>query len=281
MSRAGIAATPVLMMKTDNRVGASEFAASRMQPIETLRRSHAASGLIKCGETHGAGQLTLSNNVITTAAHVLFDKRGALRAESCDFAIEANGKWVHSPLEMSSIVTGAATPYAVKAVRDWAVVKLKDSLSGVEPYELAEQFAVNEAVEFVARGHSNWRSFYDMSFEGCSLRAQTSGGADGVREFAFDCSTGDGSSGGAVLLGGQRRQLAAILVGWRSLRPTKLSSYSPTHYNFVVSVEGDFRRAVERAAGKREPSSPTNDTDAVAEDKENDIIPARRSTTRQ
>ena len=62
-----------------------------------LRRSHAASGLIYCGETHGAGQLTLANNVVTTAAHVLFDERGALRSENCDFAIETDGKWSHSP----------------------------------------------------------------------------------------------------------------------------------------------------------------------------------------
>ena len=194
-SPAGVLATPVMMMKTDNRVGAGEFAAARMEPVETLRRSHAASGLIKCGGAYGAGQLTLSDNVVTTAAHVLFDERGALRAKSCDFAIEADGKWRHAPLRMSSIVTGAVKPYAVKTVRDWAVVKLQAPLSGVEPYELAQRFAVNDAVDFVARGHSNWRNIHDMSFEGCSLRAQTSGGADGVKEFAFDCSTGDGSSG--------------------------------------------------------------------------------------
>lgn len=277
--RVGVLTTPVLTMKTDNRVGAGEFAASRMEPIEMLRRSHAASGLIYCGETHGAGQLTLANNVVTTAAHVLFDERGALRSENCDFAIETDGKWSHSPLKMSSIVTGAVTPYAVKTIRDWAVVELEAPLPGVEPYELAQRFAVNDAVDFVARGHSNWRDIHDMSFESCNIRAQTSGGANGVREFAFDCSTGDGSSGGAVLLARERRQLAAILVGWRSLRPSKLSSYSPKHYNFVISVEGDFRRAIERAAGKRETISPTKNAGAVAEDNDPHIFAARRSTT--
>ena len=57
--RAGVLTTPVLMMKTDNRVGAGEFAASRVEPIEMLRRSHAASGLIKCGETLWSGSTHL------------------------------------------------------------------------------------------------------------------------------------------------------------------------------------------------------------------------------
>jgi hypothetical protein len=86
-----------------------------------------------------------------------------------------------------------------------------------------------------------------------------------------------------VLLAREHRQLAAILVGWRSLRPTKLSSYSPNHYNFVISVEGNFRRAIEGAAGKRETAPPTNNTDTVAENKEthksSDIFSARRSAT--
>ena len=40
----------------------------------------------------------------------------------------------------------------------------------------------------------------------------------------------------------------AIFVGYRSVAPDQALPFSPTHYNFAVTVEGAFRRAVERQA---------------------------------
>ena len=113
---------------------------------------------------------------------------------------------------------------------------------------LAVAVAVNKDVLFAARGHFDWGNGRAMSMETCRLQAQLNKGAEGTREFAFDCETGDGASGGAVLLGDGQQQIGAILVGWRSNSPTKLVPFSPMHYNFVVSVEGAFRDAVETAA---------------------------------
>jgi hypothetical protein len=87
-----------------------------------------------------------------------------------------------------------------------------------------------------------------MSFEACRLRALTNQVKGGTREFAFDCGTGDGASGGAVLAGEQKLRLGAILVGWRSSDPARIGPYSPNNYNFVVSIEGPFREAVLAAA---------------------------------
>lgn len=248
---AALAATPVVVLGSDDRLGPEEFAAAHKIEVDELRRSHAASGLVECGDAHGAGQLTLANDVITTAAHVLFDEEGEQRAKTCDFIAEIDGRQTRIPVDMTSIVAGAARPYSVKAVHDWAVAKLTHPLDGASPYELAADVAVNSSVKFVARGHSDWGGGRRMSFEDCRLRAQTNQVKNGSREFAFDCTTGDGASGGAVLLGGQHRRLGAILVGWRSSNPSKSEPFSPTHYNFVVSVEGAFRRAVLSAAKKR------------------------------
>jgi hypothetical protein len=247
-SVAGMAPTPVLVLGSDARRGAKEFAETHKIEIEQLKRAHAASGLVECGASHGAGQLTLSNNVITTAAHVFFDERGIRRAQNCDFIVESEGAQRRVQIDMASIVAGAHRPYAAKAVHDWAVAKLSHSVNGIEPYELATDLAVNEAVEFVARGHSDWGQGSVMSFEDCRLRLQTGQMKRGPREFAFDCNTGDGASGGAVLLGEDHRRLGAILVGWRSDDPNKKGSFSPTNYNFVVSIEGEFKRALANAA---------------------------------
>lgn len=242
------AATQVLALGNDKRKGAEDYAVSHRLEVGQLKRAHAASGLVECGDSHGAGQLTLSNNVITTAAHVFFDEQGARRSKKCDFVAEVDGKEKRVPIDVTSIVAGAARPYGTKAVNDWAVAKLAHSLPEIAPYDLAAGLDVNEAVEFVARGHSDWGNGELMSFEDCRLRALTDQAKGGSREFAFDCNTGDGASGGAVLLGDDHRRLGAILVGWRSDDPGKTGSFSSTHYNFVVSIEGAFRRALAKAA---------------------------------
>ncbi|MBI1869210.1 MAG: trypsin-like peptidase domain-containing protein [Methylocystis sp.] len=245
---AGLAATPVMVLGADERMGVEQFAAAHKLAIDELRRAHAASGLVECGDAHGAGQLTLATNVITTAAHVFFDEQGERRAATCNFVAEIDGEQSRIAIDMTSIVAGTLQPYAVKAVHDWAVARLTRPLDGASPYELASDLAVNDAVEFVARGHSDWGDGRRMSFQDCALRAQTNAAGDGAREFAFDCGTGDGASGGAVLLGDQHRRLGAILVGWRSANPSKTEPFSANHYNFVVSIEGAFRRAVLYAA---------------------------------
>jgi hypothetical protein len=241
--------TKVLVLGSERRANAEQYATRQKLDAGSLKQAHAASGLIQCGRAHGAGQLTLANNVITTAAHVFYDERGAKRARSCQFVTEVEGKKRRIAVDMSSIVAGASKPYAVKAINDWAVARLSQPLDDVKPYDLADQLAVEQTVEFVSRGHSDWRDAETMSFEACRLRAQTNQLKGGAREFAFDCGTGDGASGGAVLSGEQRVKLGAILVGWRSNDPSHIGPYSTTNYNFVVSVEGAFRQAVLAAAG--------------------------------
>jgi hypothetical protein len=224
--------------------------------VQQLKKAHAASGIVICGDAHGAGQLTLSSDVITTAAHVFLDEYGGRRAKKCYFLAEDEGGERRVPIDMTTIVVGAERPYAAKAVNDWAVAKLAQSLPEISPYHLAADLDVNEPIEFVARGHSDWGGAKVMSFEDCRLRAQTDRTKGGAREFAVDCNTGDGASGGAVLLGVDHPRLGAILVGWRSENPKKIRSFSSTHYNFVVSTEGAFRRALVEAATKGKAAPP-------------------------
>lgn len=246
----GLAPTQVLVLGKDRRAAAEQFAAAHKIEVDKLREAHAASGLIQCGRAHGAGQLTLANDVITTAAHVFLDEQGGHRARTCHFVTDIGGKQRRIPIDMGSIVAGSARPYAVKAINDWAVARLAYPVEDIAPYELAEDVTVDQSVEFVARGHSDWGDPRRMSFEACRLRALTNQVKNGSREFAFDCATADGASGGAVLLGADHRRLGAILVGWRSNDPSRTSPYSATNYNFVVSVEGAFRDALLYAAKK-------------------------------
>ena len=44
--------------------------------------------------------------------------------------------------------------------------------------------------------------------------------------------------------------VGAILVGWRSNKPFRAAPFSTTHYNFAVTIEGAFKKAVVASAAK-------------------------------
>lgn len=245
-----IEAIPVVVFGKNSRRTLDEFASEQKLNAGELRARFAGSGLIECGPAHGAGQLTIANNIVTTAAHVFFNERGAPRAKTCYFSMERNGKEERVPIDLGSIVAGSTNPYAVAAVHDWAVARLVRPIEGVTPFVLADGAARNEPVEFVARGHIDWGGGRKLSIEKCHLHDQLTTGEEGTREFSFDCETGDGASGGAVVMGSSKAAIGAILVGWRSNRPFSNAPFSRSHYNFAVTVEGAFRKAVLSAATK-------------------------------
>ncbi|HEV3043010.1 MAG TPA: trypsin-like peptidase domain-containing protein [Roseiarcus sp.] len=240
--------TPVVVFGPETRLTAQEFATRNHLDAGEVTRRHAASGVIHCGIARGAGQLTVSDNVITTAAHVLFDEHGQLRGDSghCIFSATIAGQEVTTAIDVSSVIVGDKDPYAHSAVHDWAVARLMRPVVGAAPYALGPRAQSGSAIEFVARGHSDWGSGKVMSMEDCRLHDLLSAGAEGTREFSFDCGAGIGASGGALLTPNGR--LVGVFVGYRSIAPDQALPFSPQHYNFAVSVDGAFRKAVESVA---------------------------------
>ncbi|MGA7385778.1 MAG: serine protease [Methylocella sp.] len=241
---------PVVVFGKNSRRGVEEFAAEQKLDAAVLRARFAGSGLIECGDAHGAGQLTLANDLVTTAAHVFFDEKGAPRAKTCFFSIAIRGEETRVPIDLGSIVAGSTNPYAIAPVHDWAVARLTHAVEGITPYGLADAMGPNTPVEFVARGHIDWGEGRRLSMEKCLMHDQLAAGGEGTREFSFDCETGDGASGGALVMGTNKPAIGAILVGWRSNKPFRSAPFSKSHYNFAVTIEGAFKRAVVAAASK-------------------------------
>ena len=241
----GLPVTPVVVFGADQRASLEDFALRRQLDPVALRRRYAGTGIVHCGNAHGAGQLTLSDDVVTTAAHVLYDRDGHLRGDSdhCRFVVEAEGQEISIPLQVAGAILGSTDPYNQSAVHDWAAVRLAKPLHEADPYPLSPPTRA-APVLFVARGAVDWRG---MSLQSCWLRDGLEDGAEGTREFSFDCAANVGASG-AGLLDGDGHGLMAIFVGFRSVAPERALPFSPTHYNFAVTIEGAFRRAVERQA---------------------------------
>jgi hypothetical protein len=248
---------PVVVFGDHPRLTADQFASENHLDLGDVKRRHAASGVIHCGNARGAGQLTLADNVITTAAHVLFDEHGHPRGDSshCFFTATVADQEVTTAIDVSSVISGNSEPYSKPAVHDWAVARLLRPVKGATPYGLGSSAQPAEDIQFVARGHSDWGSGRTMSMENCRLHDVLSAGAEGTREMSFDCDAGVGASGGAVLNSGGGR-LLAVFVGYRSIAPDRTMPFSMQHYNFAVTIEGAFRRAVETAvAGGLSPTA--------------------------
>jgi hypothetical protein len=228
---------PAVSMETDRRVAPN--APMRNGSKAKTGARDVAAGLIRCAGAVGTGQLTLRADIITTAAHVLIGNDGAPRA-SCAFQSLAGGTPV--AIDTATIKAGSRAPLSEAATSDWAVARLVRPVAGVTPYGLAPAGAKPAGVFMVAGG--NKRADL-MGAERCDARGMLATSPEGVREFAIDCSAAAGSSGAALTV---RHNVVGIYVGYRSTDPARAQAFSSTHYNFAITLEGPFRRALLAAA---------------------------------
>jgi len=200
--------------------------------------SHAvgATGLVRCGNTVGTAQLVLRRNIIVTAAHVLFGSSGG--QGQCVF-VPRMGSGQPIPIETGTIRAGSRTPLAQAATNDWAVARLAAPVLDATPYALAGQASQLGPVTLYAAGNGGPTQF---GAETCSVRSVIRTGGGGVRELAIDCNGSPGGSGGAII--SQNGGIAGIYIGYRSTNPNQAQPFSSTHYNFGITIEGAFRRAL-------------------------------------
>lgn len=216
--------------------------------IEPDRRSirqgrNPATGHVTCGSGSGTAQLVGAQNVIVTAAHVLYGRNG-LRASQggCTFSLLINGERQSFAIDVSRIRAGTEQPYAMPASFDWAVARLASPVVGTAPYAFGSSPSSGQPVTLVSgRTLGVTRG---VITEECQVRALRN--AEGGRETLLDCSAQSGDSGAAVL--DRAGRIAAIYVGFRSTAPQLRQIFSSDHYNFAVSVNARMRTAVSEMA---------------------------------
>ena len=202
---------PAVIMEKDRRTALDQ----------DLRARHTASGLVRCGAAIGTAQLTLKNDVITTAAHVLIGPDGRTRS-GCIFEPVIGGGVERIAIDARSVRSGSQVPLAAPATRDWAVARLVQPVIGAIPYGLAAAGIRPGGVVMLAGGN---REAAAWGAEQCMAR-NVIAAREGIREFAIDCNAGPGSSGAALL--GAGRNVVAIYVGFRSANPGRAQVFSTT-----------------------------------------------------
>jgi hypothetical protein len=251
---AGALVSAITFIDGDRRESLENFAARRgLRPSEVVTR-YAATGVVRCGTAVGTAQLVLAADVIATAAHNLFDPQGKLRGEGdrCRFEIAVGGERQAIPVDLAHVATGSSVPYGSPAIADWAVARLARPVVGISPYPIAAAIAVPTPIVLLAAARADGSAA--SAIEDCTAHAVTNA-ASGMRELAVDCSGESGTSGAAFLTADGR--FAGIYVGFRSRAPQQAAPFSNEHYNFGVTAEGDFRRALIAAAASPEYTSGT------------------------
>lgn len=242
----------------DARLTLPEFAAKTGQPLSTFEKRYAATGMMICAGVYSTAQLTMRNDLVTTAAHAFYDSEGNPRGDlsSCVFAINVEGVVHQMPLITTSLRVGSRNPYAVSPAYDWAVVQLAAPVPQARPYLLGKSVTAGSEVVLLAHRHRGWIHDGSKAIEGCRVRAERTAASSDPREIGIDCSAGEGASGSAIMTPGDGGSIVGIYVGWRSTHPETAGPYSSTHMNFGIAIEGAFRNAVIAASSLPDPAQP-------------------------
>jgi len=234
----------------DARLTLPEFAKRSGQDPALFETRYAATGMVVCSGVYSTAQLTMKNDVVTTAAHAFYDTDGNPRGDlaTCHFNIMVDGAQLSVPLDVGSLKVGSRQPYAVSPVHDWAVVRLAQAVPAAQPYDIGSIGPVGTKVVMLAHRHRGWVHDGRKAIEACAVRTESRIDRMSAREIAIDCSAGEGASGSAIMIPGKAGAMVGIYVGWRSTHPDRPGPFSTTHMNFGVAVEGPFRSAILAAA---------------------------------
>lgn len=223
-----------------------------------LRRRFGASGLLECPGRLSSAQVVGDRWTILTSAHNILDDKGRFpwALDTCVFVVTGlDGRTVEYRVSAKNWRIGTRRPDRNR-YQDWAVLTLEVPVEAtVEPYSVEDPGSHpvprRGAVTVIAASHDNWprRSKRVASIENCRLRSIRLK-INGRRNLmGFDCDTGKGASGAALLIR-QRSgyRIVGLAVGERSRRPgaaydglRHFNAAVPMHRRIVAAV-----KAVER-----------------------------------
>jgi hypothetical protein len=231
----------------------------------------AATAQIKCpGGRDTSAQVTLKDNLITTAAHAFTDRDTCKQVndpKTCSFVIRIAGKTLVYPIA-DRVAQGFQCPTLPRPRDDWAVVRLKYSVAGVEPYLIDENKARNLAIgdRVVTVSHSmDFNRTYAK--DGAMILPKHYGTCAVAKLYgrpvpyfmSAPCGCSEGCSGGSLLTDEPRPALLGVVSSNAETdeqrnkeintgKPVKVPYGELTGTTYFVPFTGDFLRAVKKAA---------------------------------
>jgi hypothetical protein len=244
----------VMQIGDADRMTTEEFAADSNTSVEQVNSRFASVGKLNCGKLHGTAQVTLKNNVITTAAHVFegdCKKHPPVNPESCVFSLHGRDKKYR--VKKAAFHGGRKCPRK-SADTDWAVLVLEENVDSVKPLDVdfnASSGLVRDG-SVLALGHSI--DFFRQSKGGRWVNPRHVGRCK-VRDVyvppsqiavaGSDCDLAKGSSGGPLLsLDQANPKLQGVQVG---------SSESEDQINQAVASRSPLQTVYDPNASNGDP----------------------------
>lgn len=259
---------------TADRRTESQFAQENGRSVGQVRSRYAATGLLTCKSGKLTANMTLRNDLITTAAHAFFDTDTCKRIawpQSCTFTIRVGGK-VHVSRVRRLESIGYRCPRLPSPADDWAVLRLERRVPGIAPYAIAgSKVEEGQAVTSV-QAISN--DFFDRGGERlarakalgrCNVRKLYGSNQRAPFLFGSDCDLAGGGSGGAIV---DDRRGTPVLLGINEgtdesneAENAAVENGTPNSGLFVpgrwgayhVPVAGSFSNAIRKAAQPTHP----------------------------
>lgn len=262
----GLGAPPAsaAVIGNDTRETFPEYAQRHDISLIALRWRFGASGLLECPGRLASAQVVGSRRTIVTSAHNILNDNGKFpwALDTCVFVITGlDGRAVEYRVSTKNWRLGTRWP-ARNRYRDWAVLTLEAPVpTTVEPYTIENParhpIPRSGPIIVVAASHDNWpgRSKRVASIEQCRLRGIRAR-INGRRNLmGFDCDTGKGASGAALLVRARTGyRLIGIGVGERNRRPG--AAYDGArHFNAAVPLHRALYNAIRAVARKRSGAS--------------------------
>ncbi len=260
----GARSAPAAVIGNDSRETFADYAHRTGIPLISLRRRFSASGLLDCPGRLSSAQVVGNRWTIVTSAHNLLDDKGKFpwALDTCVFIVTGiDGRTVDYRVSTKNWRVGTFHPDRDRN-RDWAVLSLEAPVPPtVEPYQienpLTHPVPRRGAITVIAASHDNWprRSKRVASIEDCRLRTIRLK-INGRRNLmGFDCDTGKGASGAALLVRARSGyRLIGLAVGERSRRPG--DGYdSLSHFNAAVPLHRRLYNAIRAVERVRRPDA--------------------------
>ena len=255
----------------DGRQTEEEYAASHNLNPAYVKSQYASSGQLNCNGWQAEAQLTVKDNIITTASHVLQNSETCAtqsKPEQCKFIYKINNQEFSIPID-SLLSQGYRCPNRHESELDWAVMKLKYPAQGLHPYRLptAEERAVKEGQKVVAVGAMSidyqkrdsvtGKVSYPRHIEDCEIKDIYGGALRFL--YGNNCSGSKGRSGGSILTPDIDSPALLAIVSYNmesavdALKAKRagipnIGPYTDGKWqDFAVPVHGAFLAAIQKA----------------------------------
>jgi hypothetical protein len=245
-----------------------QFARDQKLDLSKVQARYAATGKLDCPHGDASANITVSNDLITTSAHVFIDPKTCvqhIQIGECKFVVQLGQSTQQVELASIEDMGYKCPPALPDPRRDWAVIRLKGHIHGIQPYEINQTARVvsDQPLTTVSYPLDFWRSRagrrqFPKAIGRCHAKKVYYQNGDDAY-FSSDCDASAGSSGGVLLVDvGLRPILLGIFKGGEETRDqldsalrrgsSNVGRYKESvRASYAVPLRGEFLRAVLKA----------------------------------